>query len=91
VAIVGALRKTFQAMDIGDGSNGRFAGALRDQWPRGGRAHRRSPHASRSGSGPAAVRAAHARASPRARSASRATRPARRRDIPHPPSSTTSS
>jgi len=34
VAIVGALRKTFQAMDIGDGSNGRFAGALRDQWPR---------------------------------------------------------
>ena len=34
VAIVGALRKTFQAMNIGDGSNGGFAGALQDQWPR---------------------------------------------------------
>ena len=34
VAVVGALRKTFQAMDIGDGSDGRLAGALRDQWPR---------------------------------------------------------
>ena len=34
VAIVGALRKTFHAMDIGDGSGGRCAGALRDQWPR---------------------------------------------------------
>ena len=34
VAIVGALRKTFQAMNIGDGSNGGVAGALQDQWPR---------------------------------------------------------
>lgn len=31
---MGVLRKTFQAMDIGDGSDGRLAGALRDQWPR---------------------------------------------------------
>jgi predicted choloylglycine hydrolase len=34
VTVVGELRKAFQAMDIGDGSDGRLAGALRDQWPR---------------------------------------------------------
>lgn len=33
VAGVGALRKTFQAMDVGDGSDGRLGDAIRDLWP----------------------------------------------------------
>lgn len=34
VAAVCALRKTFQAIDIGDGSDGRLVDVLREQWPR---------------------------------------------------------